>query len=127
MVAYSFKAFFAAQIEAGTKRQTIRSHRRRHARPGELVQLYVGMRTKQCRKIRPDVRCTRIGEVYIDVGAVAIDGLQVDGRQLSLEEAEDFAKADGFVSLSEMHAFWLKEHGEGRFAGVIIYWDPGHG
>lgn len=126
MVAYSFKAFFAPQIEAGTKRQTIRSDRRRHARPGEMVQLYVGMRTKACRKIRPDVRCTKVGEVSIEVGPVAIDGLHVDGVELSLEEAEAFARADGFPDRAAMHAFWMKEHGAGRFDGVIIYWDPGH-
>ncbi|MEJ0016825.1 MAG: ASCH domain-containing protein [Acetobacteraceae bacterium] len=46
MVAYSFKRDFAAPILAGIKRQTIRADRRRHARPGEVLQLYTGMRTK---------------------------------------------------------------------------------
>lgn len=51
MVAYSFKRRFAEPILAGAKRQTIRADRRRHARPGEELQLYTGMRTKSCRLI----------------------------------------------------------------------------
>lgn len=39
MVAYGFKKYLAPQIADGWKRQTIRHHRERHARPGEPVQL----------------------------------------------------------------------------------------
>jgi len=51
MVAYSFKAQFREPILAGTKRQTIRADRKRHARLGEALQLYTGMRTRQCKLI----------------------------------------------------------------------------
>lgn len=39
MVAYSFRKRFGPPILAGTKAQTIRADRKRHARPGEEVQL----------------------------------------------------------------------------------------
>jgi hypothetical protein len=46
MVAYSFAPQFIDTIRSGTKCQTIRPiGKRRHARTGEPVQLYTGMRT----------------------------------------------------------------------------------
>lgn len=47
----------AAGVEIRPKRQTIRADRARHARPGEIVQHYCGMRTKSCFKIG-EGRCT---------------------------------------------------------------------
>ena len=57
MVAYSFKARFVPLIREGLKTQTIRAQRSRHARPGELIQLFSGMRTHLCEKIVPDPVC----------------------------------------------------------------------
>ncbi len=72
MVAYSFDRRFVPAIVSGAKRQTIRAHRARHARPGETLQLYTGMRTRQCRKIvERDPVCTRIDEVLFDLRALA--------------------------------------------------------
>ncbi|MFK5597639.1 hypothetical protein ACFZ8E_11600 [Methylobacterium sp. HMF5984] len=62
MVAYSFKARFAAPILAGTKAQTIpaeRTGRSRHARPGEQLQLFSGMRTKHCLRLGDPSRAPR--------------------------------------------------------------------
>lgn len=76
MVAYSFKKRFVDPIRVGLssvslsfdcqpKRQTIRSiGKRRHARPGETLQLYTAMRTKQCRKIG-DARCMGVEGVLL--------------------------------------------------------------
>jgi hypothetical protein len=51
MVAHSFQSRFAEPVLDGSKDGTIGADRRRHARPGEQLQIYVGMRTKQCRLI----------------------------------------------------------------------------
>lgn len=47
MVAYNFQARFAPLVESGRKTITIRTRgtARRHARPGDRVQLYTGHRT----------------------------------------------------------------------------------
>jgi hypothetical protein len=71
MVAYSFHKMFVEAVWTGQKRQTIRSHRKRHARVGERLKLYTGMRTRSCRLIRDDVRCTRIDEFRFDVSSMA--------------------------------------------------------
>lgn len=134
MVAYSFNKRFIEPILVGLgekrlhdvapKRQTIRAvGKRRHARPGETIQLYTGMRTKQCRKIG-EARCVENIPVRITVpkyGAVPLN-IQI-GEDASFYVTNDFANYDGFESESDMHAFWRKEHGPGDFFGVLIKWE----
>lgn len=139
MVAYSFKKFFSPQISTGIKRQTVRAERRRHARPGEMIQLYEGMRTRHCRKIRPDVVCDSIEAIRIEVHHDGIRYICFDGRVLSGEALEIFAREDGFApehinghcidmfgksGIENMSRFWLDNHGEGLFEGVLIRWRP---
>jgi hypothetical protein len=58
MVAYNFRREHEPRIKAGIKTTTIRARgRKRHARPGELTQPSVGLRTAQCRKIISDPWC----------------------------------------------------------------------
>jgi len=135
MVAYSFKAQFAEPIVSGAKRQTIRGDRRRHARPGEALQLYTAMRTKHCRKLlTPDPICVDVRPVTIGIGArnpMIITDIEIDGVSLAADEIEAFAVADGFGgSLADgfarrrMGEFWLKSHGWNLFVGVVIRWVP---
>lgn len=124
MVAYSFKTFFAPKILDGTKRQTIRADRRRHARPGEEVQLYTGLRTKQCRLIaRAKCENARLITLCFLYGGV------IRIRQpTKWEDAgclHDFARADGFESWPAMVEFWREQHGAiNEFEGVLITWGP---
>ncbi|MBP5857272.1 hypothetical protein KAJ83_09650 [Marivibrio halodurans] len=136
MVAYNFKSGFVRDIRAGIKDHTVRGNRaRRHARPGELVQLYTGMRTKQCTKILdPDPPCTRLDEVALEVGPMAgrFALFEINGIPLDDEAIEAFAAADGFsvarrldVSATEcMVRFWAMTYGRQPFEGVVIHWDP---
>tara|TARA_R110000772_G_scaffold27272_2_gene69534 strand:+ start:1124 stop:1741 length:618 start_codon:yes stop_codon:yes gene_type:complete len=134
MVAYSFKSAFIPDIQAWLKMQTVRGNRiRRHARPGEPVQLYTAMRTRHCRKILdPDPVCSRVEEIDIDVGRVGLD-LMLNGIPLDEQQATDFAIADGFrikqpdmlrslTPLKYMRRFWVMTHGYGLFEGVVIHW-----
>ncbi|WP_292672606.1 hypothetical protein [Mesorhizobium sp.] len=83
MVAYSFKTMFGPQVSALMKRQTVRADRKRHARPGEPVQLYQGMRTRNCVKlVDPDPICVRVRPIAIVttwlleefIASIVIDG-----------------------------------------------------
>lgn len=122
MVAYSFKAQFRAPILAGTKRQTIRAERKRHARPGEELQLYTGMRTRHC-KIIGRARCFIVEPVRI---GVADDWLEV-GEQPRLTDfffLDAFARRDGFAAWGHMMEFWRREHPDTPvFSGVVIRWN----
>jgi hypothetical protein len=133
MVAYSFNTAFIADIEAGTKRQTIRLPRKRHARPGEMVQLFTAMRTKHCRKIIPDQICVGVDEVIFDLRGLPT--LQVNGIPVIDDEADAYARGDGFHgfarrALGEVKPFdhmsywWQRVHGRILFSGVAIRWQP---
>jgi hypothetical protein len=135
MVAYSFQKRFVVPIKLGLgmayalddivdirieqpKRQTIRAYgKRRHARADEELQLYTAMRTKQCELIGR-ARCVYTTSITI----------QVLKNKLKFSDfvfdADAFARSDGFVEAADMHAFWLKEHGLGKFEGVLIRWEP---
>jgi hypothetical protein len=155
MTAYSFKKRFVDPIRVGLgilpvepkivddptapagyrigpkiwpKRQTIRAiGKRRHARVGETVQLYHGMRTKQCFKIG-DGRCTSALPVKLEFifwGSAIVGGGKVAENCFYDERLHLFAQADGFETWDEMKAFWRDEHpGVDKFEGVLIRWDP---
>lgn len=141
MVAYSFKARFEAPILAGLKqgplteemkRHTIRADRRRHVRPGEAVQLYVGMRTRQCRLIGVGI-CTWVAPILLHLapagqgGKVTIWRTEAEYVGQTSDELDRFAKGDGFKDWADLLAFWAAEHpGQSEFAGVIINWEPPH-
>ncbi|TKD17936.1 ASCH domain-containing protein [Rhodobacter capsulatus] len=123
MVAYSFQKRFAPKIIDGSKRQTIRSQRKRHARPGELLQLFTGMRTVHCKKIVPDVRCIGADPICIEFDTEGkIVSIEVDGSEVA--DVDAFAVADGFEAAFDMAGFWVMSHGlMQRFRGTLISWD----
>jgi len=153
MVAYSFQKQFVEPIQKGVKTQTIRAHRRRHARPGEPMQLFCGMRTKHCKKIIDDPICRGLESIEIDL--TPLDGcttryedrwrfyerlpdvgLSIDGARLDENfQRQYLAEADGFEGLvwtknderllpfTAMMLFWLATHGPQRFEGLIIHWN----
>lgn len=123
MVAYSFKKRFEESIRSGLKTHTLRNDRKRHARPGEFVQLYVGMRTRYCRKIMvPDPVCIEVKVVEITFSAETIKAVLVDGLA---QDVARFAISDGFETPDDMFKFWCNEHGKiVRWSGVMIVWEP---
>lgn len=124
MVAYSFKVRFAAAIREGFKTQTIRAGRTRHARPGEMLQLFTGMLPAQCQKICEDVLCTEVTAIAVyfdDEGE--IDRIVLDG--FDVPDLDAFAALDGFTDASDMAAFWKSENAirpNSVFRGVLIEW-----
>jgi hypothetical protein len=134
MVAYSFAPQFAEAVATGAKRQTVRARRARHARVGEPVQLYAGMRTKFCRKLRDhDPVCTAVLPCAIAIaGGLTPEIIEIiiDGTRMTPAASLQFAIDDGFGgdgddahALVRMAAFWALKHGTGRFCGVLIRWE----
>lgn len=134
MVAYSFKTRFAPPILAGTKRQTIRADRKRHARPGEELQLYTGMRTRHCKLIGKAI-VEKVIPVTLQMveripGRAGVEGVTwyhptgpVFCSPLWAKEMNKFARDDGFKNWAEMKAFWAEAHpGLDVFEGVLIQW-----
>ena len=129
MVAYSFKKRFGPPILAGTKGQTIRADRKRHARPGQELQLYTGMRTKHCTLLGRSP-CLSVMPVRLCFSVrTASAPFEVGGRILDWSEMEVFARADGFEDIADMARFWWAEHPPNHgdtiaFEGVLIRWQP---
>ena len=129
MVALNFKPDFVADVDLGHKTRTIRRVRKvASPEAGKPLQLYTGMRTKNCEKIR-DVTCTRVRPVVIDHM-----GITLDGRKLYAGDAPayhggpdpeqfdgDFARSDGFDNFSEMVRFFEGLYGL-PFEGQVIEW-----
>jgi hypothetical protein len=129
MVAINFKPEFVFAIDGGSKRRTIRRVRKTgNPEPGKPLQLFTGMRTLSCEKIR-DVTCTRVRPVVIDHMGVKLDGRQLfagdSPAYLGGPDADhydgDFARADGFDSFSDMKEFFEKQYGL-PFDGQLIEW-----
>lgn len=140
MVAYSYKRRFVTPIRIGLglsirpedqdhdaatlllpKRQTIRAHgKRRHAREGETLQHYCGMRHPSCFLIGK-ARCTAVERIIIwpDIMSIMVAAKLQTARQI-----QAFARQDGFASVADMQTFWLKEHGSKKFEGVLVRWVP---
>lgn len=133
MVAYSFKPRFVEAIRWGLglgldvpdgvpapKRQTVRAHRRRHARPGEELQLYTGMRTRHCALIGR-ARCVDLQGIHLELH-LRRPRIYVGGLPCPVL---DFARRDGFVDWADMLGFWRDAHGPiTEFEGVLITWEP---
>lgn len=114
MVAYNFQLRFADAVERGEKRQTIRKPRRSgHAKPGDAVQLYTLMRTRDCRKL---------GDAVCEVStycAIREDSITLGNRpRVNLDE---FARADGFADFDDMKAWFRATHGL-PFIGHLVRW-----
>jgi hypothetical protein len=117
MVAYSFMKSFADKVESGVKPHTIRddNHNDRHAKVGNDLQLYTGMRTKNCRKLR-DAKCVGVYPIDIICPHVFIS-VSGDWKPLTQWHIRELAILDGFESV-EAFFDYFKE----RRDRVLIAW-----
>lgn len=124
MVAYSFQRRFCDMVASREKRQTIRSHRVRHVRPGEAIQLFFGMRTKQCRKLlTPDPVCVSVDPIGIIIPpGEAIAKVRCLNLKSFTPVSDRFAQLDGFEDALDFTQFWREMHGSVHFEGVLIRW-----
>src|ERR1700735_4131065 len=107
VVAFSFKAIFADDVESGKKLQTIRQKCR--ARQGDKLQLYTGMRTKNCRKLR-DAYC-----VAVDAISITPEGPIFGQPGWWPKDKDLFAHRDGFSCYGSMYDFFHREYGQEIF------------
>ena len=130
MVAYSFQKRFVPHIESGRKPWTIRGPRKRHARPGEPLQLYYAMRTQYCRKIVPDPVCLEVQPIRMGFRCfeTPLDGLlPIQLVQVEVEHVlplpvlpgcphddwlDRFAWLDGFEDAKDMSSYWLTDQAQ---------------
>lgn len=119
MPALSFKSQFVGEVQTGRKTQTVRAPRKHLIKVGDRLILATGMRTKQYRQIGEGT-CTEVLAIIIECPCTT-PSISIDGRELSDDEIEQFAKADGFESSQRLAAWFDQQHGL-PFAGTVIKW-----
>jgi len=128
-----FKPRFAAAVEAGTKRQTVRPMPKRMPRRGDTISLrcWIGAPYRSKQRVLREAKIERVAEIVIaadEVLPIKIRPMQDDRderRYLNLSYSptpDDFARADGFADWTEMREWFAREHGL-PFAGIVIFWD----
>ncbi len=118
MVAYNFQPRFASLVESGEKRQTIRPEGKRvHAKPGDTVHLFTGMRTRNCRKLGEAV-CIISEPIVIDTAT-----LRVGVPPGFTWRRSYFAIQDGFKDWEDLLEWFRATHGL-PFIGRLIQWAP---
>jgi len=113
-----FQKQFVDKILSGEKRQTIRARRKYPIKVGDKLQLYYGLRTKQCKKIM-DARCKQTHDIEIKSdGTIFINNFLLNATY------DPIAKADGFNNYNEMYNWFCKNHNlkKENFIGNIICW-----
>ena len=118
MVAINFKRQFADAVREGRKRQTIRRDRKRNPIvTGTKLQLYVAQRSSNAEKLLETV-CTK-------TEAISINGdgswVMVGGRDLTFEQKQELAHADGFKDWGACLEFIRYAYGL-PFDGRVIHW-----
>lgn len=133
----------------GMKRHTLRAPREgrsQHARPEQPVQLYTAMRTKHCRQLgRAVCRLQMPVELVFAAGMLSIrrrwgatprskvadlapivQQLLTRDRLESPAEMDEFARADGFVGLPAMVAYFETQTSLQTYHlnMVLIAWSP---
>jgi len=124
--AFSFKPYFADDVEAGRKRQTIRLERKDQKPPcklGDTLMLYTGLRTKACRRLGTG-KCTLLKRIELHRGTPCQGNyiILLDGIQITDVNATAIARADGFKDTSELFNWFNRQYGL-PFRGWIIQWD----
>lgn len=129
MVAYSFKGRFIEPITTRCKRQTIRAiGKKRHARPGEQIQLYTGDRFHP-RKMG-EAKCLSSITITLAFGdsckrPLVIFGDPLVGQVLvAPAHLDGFAVNDGFADWQALADFWAETHAPlpAEWTGILITW-----
>lgn len=126
MPAYNFQQRFAALVESGQKRQTIRKSAK-GAHRGSTAYLYTGQRTANCRKIGEG---TIVEVIKIEIGRHACSEPYASivnhyGRYDYIVHADldSLARDDGFANGEEMVEWFASQYGI-PFSGYLHQWVP---
>jgi uncharacterized protein YqfB (UPF0267 family) len=113
-----FKKQFVPKILEGSKKHTIREDATNRWKEGRVIDMATGVRTKQYNKFTEQI-CTGIQTILIIRVSDELNQtiVNVDGRELSLDEIQKLAWNDGFENLIDFW-LWFKD----GFDGKIIHW-----
>ena len=115
MVAFNFVPMFRPKIFFGTKLSTIRQTQR--CKVGDVMQLYVGQRTKNCEKLL-DVVCCGVGTAEFSERW----GMQIQPIAGNIRPSDaPFYEQEGFESIIEFEKFFETRY-RLPFHGFVHAW-----
>lgn len=114
MPSFDFKPGFAEPIRSGWKVQTIRRSKR--CQTGDMMQLFTGLRTRQCQRIA-NVSCILSDYVHLERGGISF------GNKARHPDVDDFARWDGFRDYDDMLSWFRNEYGTADFIGYVHRWN----
>lgn len=131
MPSINFKTEFAEPVKNGTKRQTIRQLRKNPIKPGDMLTMFTGQRTTNCRKLCMH-KCKSVEEIEMtreltydypeSTNATGhIWDVKIDGRGITGAEVRHIAMKDGFKDNKSFFDFFQSHYGD-NFKGVLIKW-----
>lgn len=118
----NFKRDFADAVANGSKRQTIRPHRKdgKRIQPGDQLKLYTGLRTSSTRLLR-QASCDCV--LAIRIGLANGGDVVIDGTKLDAQQRTEFAQADGFTDWPSMRTWFRDQYGgTDEFEGFLVRW-----
>lgn len=120
MPAYNFMQIWEPKILDRSKFTTIRRRRKRQTRPGDVLALYVGQRTKSCRLVgrAPCVKVTPIVIYPFEMN------LKLEGALMTVGKSLEVARRDGFKDLASFYEFFQRYERAALEDFEIIQWDP---
>lgn len=124
MAIYNFKKQFTGVIRTGSKAQTIRAHgKRQPPKVGDWAYCYTGLRTRDVCRLGA-FRIIRVTQISISAASRSVSVPRCGSWcNLTNDEIEQLARADGFASADEFFSFFAQEHG-GTLGGHLIEWNP---
>ena len=117
-----FAAQFATMVESGTKIQTVRPTPKRMPKVGDKISLrcWTGKPYRSKQRVLQSADISRVAQFRLLELSKKMC-VSIDECPLSDWDAEEFARADGFASLTEM-AQWFRSANGLPFEGIVIYW-----
>jgi hypothetical protein len=113
-----FKPQFARMVESGTKCQTVRPTPKRMPKRGDRISLreWTGKPYRSKQRVLREATVDWVQSVRIRTTRIDLDGLPMSAHQ-----ADNFAKADGFLGANDFIGWFNFTHGL-PFDGIVIYW-----
>jgi len=121
MPAYNFQKQFVSMILEGKKPHTIRKRRKHPTKVGDVLKLFTGMRTKNCKQFAEAV-CVKVEPLILHpwIGHIRKDGLLMEENEIV-----ELSKADGFDSPEKFFAFFRDTYKLFDLEDFeLIHWDP---
>lgn len=119
---------FLDKVIDGTKPHTIRALRKMPIKIGDDLSHFTGMRTKACRRLRPNTNCT--AAVRISIFSCRERVILGPGSRfypwgsLGKSQILDLALRDGFGNDYDFFRFFEAPAGDTEWRGQLIEWMP---